>query len=221
MADDDTFSGLRVSAPNGVKVYQVTGGKQVPKWLSETNKRKLRKDADYQRRIELVQDLEFSTASSRVRLSGDGNFLAVTRDQLEFEIFRTERVGPANPSQWLGVKTERRLVQCHHIGQHLGLMEQPVEQASHVGPIQVEAAVLGFLVSRSAKKLAPKEIGSGVHPESAIGVTLMEPFEFRFVGNPLKVGLAFVAPHQPGFPRADPKAELDRFHPVIRRPAVE
>ena len=43
MADDDTFSGLRVSAPNGVKVYQVTGGKQVPKWLSETNKRKLRK----------------------------------------------------------------------------------------------------------------------------------------------------------------------------------
>ena len=78
MADDDTFSGLRVSAPNGVKVYQVTGGKQVPKWLSETNKRKLRKDADYQRRIELVQDLEFSTASSRVRLSGDGNFLAVT-----------------------------------------------------------------------------------------------------------------------------------------------
>jgi len=78
MGDDDTFSGLRVSAPNGVKVYQVTGGKQVPKWLSETNKRKLRKDADYQRRIELVQDLEFSTASSRVRLSGDGNFLAVT-----------------------------------------------------------------------------------------------------------------------------------------------
>jgi ribosome biogenesis protein ENP2 len=50
----------------------------VPKWLAETNKRKLRKDADYQRRIELVQDLEFSTASSRVKLSPDGNFLIVT-----------------------------------------------------------------------------------------------------------------------------------------------
>ena len=51
------YSGLRVSAPNGVKVYQVTSGKQLPAWLSETNKRKLRKDAEYQRRVELVQDL--------------------------------------------------------------------------------------------------------------------------------------------------------------------
>ena len=72
------YSGLKVSAPNGVKVYTVTSGKEVPKWLSETNKRKLRKDADYQRRVELIQDLEFSTASSRVKLSPDGNFLCVT-----------------------------------------------------------------------------------------------------------------------------------------------
>ena len=72
------YSGLRVSAPNGVKVYQVTSGKQLPAWLSETNKRKLRKDAEYQRRVELVQDLEFSTASSRVKLSPDGNYLCVT-----------------------------------------------------------------------------------------------------------------------------------------------
>ena len=54
------YSGLRVSAPNGVKVYQVTSGKDVPKWLSEKNKRKLRKDAEYGRRVELVQDLEFT-----------------------------------------------------------------------------------------------------------------------------------------------------------------
>ena len=72
------YSGLKVSAPNGVKVYTVTSGKEVPKWLSETNKRKLRKDADYQRRVELIQDLEFSTASSRVKLSPDGNSLCVT-----------------------------------------------------------------------------------------------------------------------------------------------
>ena len=72
------FSGLKLSAPNGVKVYQVTSGKEVPKWLSEKNARKLRKDADYQRRIELIQDLEFSTAASRVKLSPDGNFLCVT-----------------------------------------------------------------------------------------------------------------------------------------------
>ena len=69
---------MRVSAPNGVKVYQVTSGKDAPKWLSEKNKRKLRKDAEYGRRVELVQDLEFTCASSRVKLSPDGNFLCVT-----------------------------------------------------------------------------------------------------------------------------------------------
>ena len=68
---------MRVSAPNGVKVYQVTSGKDAPKWLSEKNKRKLRKDAEYGRRVELVQDLEFTCASSRVKLSPDGNFLCV------------------------------------------------------------------------------------------------------------------------------------------------
>ena len=72
------YSGLRVSAPNGVKVYQVTSGKDAPKWLSEKNKRKLRKDAEYGRRVELVQDLELTFASSRVKLSPDGNFLCVT-----------------------------------------------------------------------------------------------------------------------------------------------
>jgi hypothetical protein len=66
------YSGLKLSAPNGVKVYQVTSGKEVPAWLSERNARKLRKDADYQKRIELIQDLEFSTAASRVKLSPDG-----------------------------------------------------------------------------------------------------------------------------------------------------
>ena len=72
------YSGLKVSAPNGVKVYQVTSGKDAPKWLSEKGRRKLRKDAEYGRRVELVQDLEFSCASSRAKLSPDGNYLCVT-----------------------------------------------------------------------------------------------------------------------------------------------
>ena len=72
------YSGLRVSAPNGVKVYQVTSGKDAPKWLSEKHKRKLRKDSEFGRRVELVQDLEFSCASSRAKLSPDGNFLLVS-----------------------------------------------------------------------------------------------------------------------------------------------
>jgi ribosome biogenesis protein ENP2 len=46
--------------------------------MTESNKRKLRKDEAYRRRVELVQDLEFSVASSRCKMSADGQFLVVT-----------------------------------------------------------------------------------------------------------------------------------------------
>ena len=73
------FSGIKVVESNGVKVYQVTGGgREVPRWMTESNERKLRKDEAYRRRVELVQDLEFSVASSRCKMSADGQFLVVT-----------------------------------------------------------------------------------------------------------------------------------------------
>ncbi|CAI5975740.1 unnamed protein product [Closterium sp. NIES-64] len=67
--------GLRVSTLNGVKVYNVSGGKAVPEWISDKKKRALRKDEDYLRRIELIQDLEFKVASTRIKASRDGKYL--------------------------------------------------------------------------------------------------------------------------------------------------
>lgn len=41
---DGGYSTLKVSTLNGVKVYNVSGGKSVPEWISERKKRALRKD---------------------------------------------------------------------------------------------------------------------------------------------------------------------------------
>ena len=71
-------SSLRLRELNGVKVYEVSSSHVAPEWAKEKNKRKLRKDADYQRRIELVQDLNFPSSSTRAKLSPDGQFLIVS-----------------------------------------------------------------------------------------------------------------------------------------------
>ena len=46
---------LKVSAPNGVKVYNVAGGKSLPQWLTDKKREALRKDEEFRRRIELIQ----------------------------------------------------------------------------------------------------------------------------------------------------------------------
>jgi len=75
------MSGLRrvtAGGQSGVKVYNVAGGKTLPEWLSEKKKASLRKDEEFRRRMELIQELDFPVSSSRVKLSADGNFLVVT-----------------------------------------------------------------------------------------------------------------------------------------------
>ena len=46
---------LKYAAVNGVKVYNVSGGKSMPQWLSEKKLEALRKDDEFRRRIELIQ----------------------------------------------------------------------------------------------------------------------------------------------------------------------
>lgn len=75
---DAEYGSLRVSTLNGVKVYNVSGGKSVPEWISEKKKRALRKDQDFLRRIELIQDLEFRVAATQLKLSRDGKFLVAS-----------------------------------------------------------------------------------------------------------------------------------------------
>ncbi|CAM9864063.1 unnamed protein product, partial [Laminaria digitata] len=52
-------------------------GKTLPQWLSEKKRRSLSKDVDYRRRIELLQDFDFPTASQKVRVSPDGQYVIV------------------------------------------------------------------------------------------------------------------------------------------------
>jgi len=69
------LGGMKVTDMNGVKVYTVSGQKSFASWLAPDKKRSLRKDAEYLRRIELVQDLQFDTASTRLKATPDGQYL--------------------------------------------------------------------------------------------------------------------------------------------------
>ena len=72
-------SAIKLRELNGVKVYEVSSARDAPEWAKAAkSSRKLRKNADYQRRIELVQDLSFTASSSRVKTSPDGQFLIVS-----------------------------------------------------------------------------------------------------------------------------------------------
>lgn len=68
---------MKVSTFNGVKVYNLSTGKAFPQWLSESQKRKLAKDEEYRKRIDIIQDFEVTTAAQRVRLTSDGNHILV------------------------------------------------------------------------------------------------------------------------------------------------
>eukprot|EP00850_Spirogloea_muscicola_P014821 SM000109S14135 [mRNA] locus=s109:19278:23306:- [translate_table: standard] len=72
------FGSLRMTALNGVRVYSVSGGASAPPWLSAKRRRALRKDDAYLRRLELVQDMDFDTASTRIKATPDGAFLVAS-----------------------------------------------------------------------------------------------------------------------------------------------
>eukprot|EP00903_Cladosiphon_okamuranus_P021876 g20111.t1 len=71
------MSGMQVSTFHGVKIYNLSSGKTLPQWLSEKKRRSLSKDVDYRRRIELLQDFDFPTASQKVCVSQDGQYVIV------------------------------------------------------------------------------------------------------------------------------------------------
>ena len=70
------MAGLTMKDVGGVKVYDLSVGRTLPEWISLKQRRSLRKDVEYQRRIELVQDVHFCSASKSIKMSRDGNFIA-------------------------------------------------------------------------------------------------------------------------------------------------
>ncbi|GLI68720.1 hypothetical protein VaNZ11_013206, partial [Volvox africanus] len=69
---------LKVSAPDGVKVYHITSGKTLPQWLAESKKKSLKKNDAYRRRLELIQDFGFKSAAQRIKITPDRNYIFAT-----------------------------------------------------------------------------------------------------------------------------------------------
>jgi len=62
---------------NQVRVYNVTPGKALPAFLSKGERRKLVADAEYKKRVDVIQGLSFPTLSCVARFSPDLTYLAV------------------------------------------------------------------------------------------------------------------------------------------------
>ncbi|KAK5582323.1 hypothetical protein RB653_003906 [Dictyostelium firmibasis] len=69
---------MNLLTTNGVKIYNVSAGKSLPEWLSENKREELRKNKEFNQRIELIQDFSFETSSQRVRISQDGQYIMAT-----------------------------------------------------------------------------------------------------------------------------------------------
>jgi len=87
---------MQVTENNDVKVYNLSAGKSLPQFVEEAQKKKtsLRYNEDFRKRIDLLQDFEFNVASSRVRISADGEYIAATGVYPpEVRLFETRELG--------------------------------------------------------------------------------------------------------------------------------
>ncbi|KAI5803481.1 WD40-repeat-containing domain protein [Peziza echinospora] len=72
---------MKVTSQNGISVYTVSGAstsRSLPDWLVRKRKKSLRDDAEFQNRIELIQDFGFEEASQCIRVSEDGEYAMAT-----------------------------------------------------------------------------------------------------------------------------------------------
>ncbi|KAK8740326.1 hypothetical protein OTU49_002854 [Cherax quadricarinatus] len=64
---------------NNIKVYNLSAGKSLPDWLTDRKRRQLSKrDVEFRRRIELIQDFTMPDVSGCVRVSPDGRYILIT-----------------------------------------------------------------------------------------------------------------------------------------------
>ena len=67
---------MEVSKFNDIKIYNLSAGKNLPDWITERKRRALvRNDPQLQQRIQLLQDFEMPTASTKLRISPDGQYI--------------------------------------------------------------------------------------------------------------------------------------------------
>lgn len=65
---------------NNVKIYNVTGyaHHNLPEWLVKKHVKKLKKDADWRQRVQLIQDFEFPEASTLLAYTPDQEYVIAT-----------------------------------------------------------------------------------------------------------------------------------------------
>ena len=67
---------MNVQKRNGVSIYCLSSGPQLPEWLGEQARRNLSKrDESIRRRIELIQDFQMPASSSKIVQSADGRYI--------------------------------------------------------------------------------------------------------------------------------------------------
>jgi ribosome biogenesis protein ENP2 len=71
------MSNVQVSEINGLKIYNLTGGRSLYDIMKESNfsYKKLKKNEEYVNRIEIIQDFQFPVSSGCLRTSNDGNYV--------------------------------------------------------------------------------------------------------------------------------------------------
>nr|XP_023872476.1 nucleolar protein 10 [Quercus suber] len=67
---------LKSTSINGMKVYSLASqNRSHASWLDPKKLRALRKDKNYSQRVDLIQDLRFETATTKIKATPDGEFL--------------------------------------------------------------------------------------------------------------------------------------------------
>ncbi|KAL1191539.1 hypothetical protein V5N11_002360 [Cardamine amara subsp. amara] len=66
---------LKSTSINGVKLYHVSSAPNVATWLNPKKQRALRKNPHYMQRVELIQELKFEIATTRIKATPNGEYL--------------------------------------------------------------------------------------------------------------------------------------------------
>uniref|UniRef100_A0A1D1XHZ7 Nucleolar protein 10 n=1 Tax=Anthurium amnicola TaxID=1678845 RepID=A0A1D1XHZ7_9ARAE len=67
--------GLKVLSHNGVKIYCITGHRYGDSPIPTKKLKSLRQDEEFKRRLDVIQDLKFETATSRIKVTPDGGYV--------------------------------------------------------------------------------------------------------------------------------------------------
>lgn len=60
------------------QVYNISSSKTLPQWLSDSKKKSFKKNEEYRRRLELIQDFRFPAACQRLKITPDQQYIFAT-----------------------------------------------------------------------------------------------------------------------------------------------